>query len=387
MIVTPMAILIALTFGFGVMALLTLAFGMIERGVAGARRRSVLHGSIFGVGAALAMLEPVHFGDGVILDGRSVIVGLAAAFGGGPAAFVAALVAGGVRLYLGGVGAIAGAVGIAIAAALGLLWARHLRPEGRAGLMHLAGLGTLLALHTSSVAFLPAALIVVVAIKAIPVLAAGCILGTIVMGHLLDRERGHLSVEGTLRRDAHTDALTDLPNRRAFDWTLAAVAAAASERRACALMLVDADHFKRVNDRHGHAGGDEALKFIVARLRHAAPDGSHVCRIGGEEFAVILEGTSYAEALRAAEALRSEVEARPFVHDAIPVPLTVSIGVTMGNGPETAEASELLRAADLALYAAKTRGRNRIVFHGALRGAHGRLASVLLDGEETEVLA
>ena len=378
---TPLAILTATTFGFGLMALLTLAFGMVERSVERVHLRSAIHGLTFGAGAVLAMLEPVRLADGVIFDARAIVVGLAAGFGGWPAALVAATIAGGTRLHLGGLGAPAGTAGIAIAALMGLLWSLRCRPEGRADVACLAWLGGAVALNTASVVLLPPALIWPVLTTAVPYLAAASLVGAVIMGTLLDRERQNLRAELSWQRSATTDPLTGLPNRRAFDQALNEASSSSGPDRSCAVLLVDADHFKRVNDRHGHAVGDAALRFLADLLRRALPEGARACRIGGEEFAVVLPGSMDREAHDIAEAIRRSVQATPFVHDGTTVPLSVSVGVAMRQGREEIDAGVLLRAADVALYAAKAGGRNRVVVNTELRRSGGRSTAVLMSQE------
>lgn len=161
-----------------------------------------------------------------------------------------------------------------------------------------------------------------------------------------------------LQRQSRTDTLTRVPNRRFFD----EVASAEFERArrgngAMALLVVDIDHFKQFNDRHGHARGDEVLRLVADKLCIGVRQGDSVCRYGGEEFAVILPGTTSRDAALVAESLRSTI-ASTLSADA---PLTVSIGVASTRDREFASLDELFKAADRALYRAKDLGRNRVV--------------------------
>lgn len=166
-----------------------------------------------------------------------------------------------------------------------------------------------------------------------------------------------------LRDLSTTDALTDLPNRRAFDQRLQhLLARQARHGTAAALVVLDVDHFKRYNDALGHPAGDEALKALAACLRATIRRRLDMpARIGGEEFGVLLEDVSADEALACAEAVRSAVEALAMPHPDHPdLPhMSVSGGVATFRPGDTPEA--LYQRADSALYAAKQAGRNRVV--------------------------
>jgi two-component system cell cycle response regulator len=162
---------------------------------------------------------------------------------------------------------------------------------------------------------------------------------------------------------ALTDSLTGLYNQRYLIRHLRGLLTANPVREVAVLML-DVDHFKQVNDDYGHAAGDRALRAIGETLRASTRVFDSLARYGGEEFVVVLPGSNPDEAVAAAERLRAAVEAMAFA----PEPgrlyrLTVSIGVACGgSGTETPEA--LLRNADMALYAAKRAGRNRVTLAG-----------------------
>src|SRR6185436_11318492 len=138
-------------------------------------------------------------------------------------------------------------------------------------------------------------------------------------------------------------------------------------RELCVLML-DIDHFKAVNDRHGHAAGDDVLKLISATFAWGLRDADVCGRIGGEEFAVVLPETGLAQAMQTAERLRLTVAktAVPTDHAPEPLRVTVSVGVAALSDGESLD--ELLARADQSLYQAKRAGRNRVVGPGA--GVH-----------------
>ncbi len=162
---------------------------------------------------------------------------------------------------------------------------------------------------------------------------------------------------------AHHDALTGLPNRRAFEQHLEESVAAS--RRAGdhgALCFIDLDRFKLVNDTCGHAAGDELLRHIARLLRQRLREEDVVCRVGGDEFAVILRGCTRSDALRIAENLREGLAAFRFECEGRRFSVGASIGLIHIDG-KAATPSEILMAADLACYTAKKNGRNQVVEH------------------------
>lgn len=167
---------------------------------------------------------------------------------------------------------------------------------------------------------------------------------------------GRAQLLAQARQAAQTDGLTRLANRRAFDQRLAEQTAhATAGGPPVTLVMIDLDHFKRLNDNHGHQAGDEVLRLVAQVLRDNAPAGSMPARYGGEELALILSGTGPAEGVEVAERIRAAIATAPG-----PVPVTASLGVAWCPGTGTSP-HELLAAADAALYEAKRGGRNRVV--------------------------
>ncbi|MCE0731882.1 GGDEF domain-containing protein [Halomonas sp. G15] len=157
---------------------------------------------------------------------------------------------------------------------------------------------------------------------------------------------------------ARHDELTGLLNRRA-GLALLEEEIARSQRYVTPLCVAtcDLDHFKRVNDRHGHAAGDAVLREAASRMRSTLRQHDHLVRMGGEEFMVVLPGISRREGWRAMERLRLQLAATPLEQP--PLTLTLSAGVTEFSAGESADA--LMERADQALYRAKREGRNRVL--------------------------
>ena len=163
-----------------------------------------------------------------------------------------------------------------------------------------------------------------------------------------------------LRRSAELDALTGTFNRRSMDqWLVRAFLDGHRQQRPLSLLFIDIDHFKSVNDRLGHAGGDQCLREVAAALRGALEPGDMLGRYGGEEFVVLLPGRAGAEAREMGERLRTAVERCEFRHESHAERLTVSIGVATRLDREETP-TEAVKRADKALYAAKRGGRNRV---------------------------
>lgn len=160
---------------------------------------------------------------------------------------------------------------------------------------------------------------------------------------------------GRLDRDAQTDPLTGLGNRRSLELSLSLLEA---EGRAFAAIALDIDHFKRVNDSHGHEVGDQVLRQLAELMRRCCREGDLLCRTGGEEFLMLLPGASLEVAAVVAERLRVTVQDTPLE----PVgAVTISLGVARCDGEVGSEPAETLSEADRALYRAKQEGRNRVV--------------------------
>jgi diguanylate cyclase (GGDEF)-like protein len=163
-----------------------------------------------------------------------------------------------------------------------------------------------------------------------------------------------------LERSAAVDFLTGALNRGAAEQEGArSLARAKRSGRPCAALVIDVDHFKRINDAYGHPAGDAALREIVQRLHDSIRSSDILGRLGGEEFLVLLEDSGREHALQTAERLRLTICQQPLVLEGKSHPTTISIGVAL-LGERDRSFSDLLRRADRALYAAKEAGRNRV---------------------------
>jgi diguanylate cyclase (GGDEF)-like protein len=181
---------------------------------------------------------------------------------------------------------------------------------------------------------------------------AALILSTVILtGALVESDRAH-------RRRSTLDPLTGLFNRNALEQRLSELNGQPcdpDDGLSHAFLLCDLDHFKRVNDEHGHAAGDAVLQDVAYTMRATLRAGDSIFRVGGEEILVVLPGAGHAEAVEIAERLCAEVrERRP-----VGVQVSISIGVAVAE-PGFVDTEDLLARADAALYAAKASGRNTV---------------------------
>ena len=223
----------------------------------------------------------------------------------------------------------------------GMLLAHTLRaglwPEAAAGKL---GQDTLLSVGSSLVGLVAALLLQMTLVA-------------LVLSRLLDR----------LERLSRYDALTGLLNRRAIDELLVQEEQRARRLKGrLSVLMIDIDHFKRINDNQGHALGDRALAHVAAVLRSQLREIDHLARWGGEEFLAVLSATSAAEAQVMAERLCDRVRNLPLVNDDLHLALSASIGVAEWQGPDEPVA-RLLARADAALYQAKSHGRDQVRVH------------------------
>lgn len=157
---------------------------------------------------------------------------------------------------------------------------------------------------------------------------------------------------------ARTDEMTGLANRRAFmHAAIARFEMTDFEYDGLSVMIIDLDHFKQVNDVHGHDAGDEVLIHASHQIAQACPEDSLVARLGGEEFAVLMPYETIAELHQRAEAIRARVAAEPCDYQGKAIHISASLGVGIAHPRDSV--SSVLSRADNALYEAKDQGRNR----------------------------
>ncbi|MBU4425077.1 MAG: diguanylate cyclase [Gammaproteobacteria bacterium] len=177
------------------------------------------------------------------------------------------------------------------------------------------------------------------------------------------------SLQTQLTEQAHRDPLTGLYNRRYLNTALKReLDDCVGEGATLALLLIDLDLFKQINDRHGHAAGDDVLRQIAVLLLQSMRPSDICCRYGGEEFLLVLPGMGLQTAMDRAQALRQQVAERRWLADGQPIGVTLSVGVACADNAAISPAA-LIDLADRALYQAKAEGRNRVCVAEAVAAA------------------
>jgi len=182
-----------------------------------------------------------------------------------------------------------------------------------------------------------------------------------VLGYQMAASLKHIQRFSTVKKEAIYDTLTNLFNRRHFEERLSAETQKAFESESnLSLIMVDIDHFKKVNDTFGHDGGDKVLREIASLLKKSVRQHDTVARYGGEEFVLLLPGAPLDPTNMVAERIRRSVENTPFDMGQTQIRITISLGISNFPIHRMKSKEELVKMADLALYEAKRGGRNRV---------------------------
>ncbi|MFT4182722.1 MAG: diguanylate cyclase [Rhizobium sp.] len=349
----------------GQVAVIVYAYSWVIRTVERGTLKYLAVGLLFGLGGMLSMSDPIRLAPGVLHDGRSVLLVLAPFYSGPLGAVVAAAMMAVFRLAIGGAGAIGGAVGILIVALTGYLLTLLPRQWLGAGWRRSALLGLATVTSLVVLVFLPFELARELLVSAVLPVTIVNILGVVLLSDLLERERYRVSIQRALENEASVDPLTKLPNRRVLQREGDRCSKEAGSRRIpFSIIMLDIDHFKKINDTWGHSCGDTVLAKVADVIRQTVRKTDVAARYGGEEIVVLLPNTDERAAMSVAEKIRKDIEATGLVFDRDVVHITVSIGIACSNEPTT-DFRYVLEAADKALYRAKAGGRNRVELSAA----------------------
>ncbi|MDB5657635.1 MAG: hypothetical protein JWS10_250 [Cypionkella sp.] len=347
----------ALLFSFnavGSMAIATLLYGLLQRHIENRILRHTLVGVVMGSAAAVLMAQPIEIINGYQADGRNAFIGIAAVFGGPISAAVAAVITAFMRLWIGGAGVPLGCVMILATATLASFWkvSRNSIKNRRT---------TTDWLTLAAVLIIPINMMLLVPIpnkaEIVAYLSLLTLVNVMIFGRLMETEQRRGRRERQLNMAANTDVLTSLPNRRKFMDVASAVEAKRQTRKG--LLLIDIDHFKKINDAVGHDAGDEVLRIVSQKLADQTRKSDIAARFGGEEFAVLIDAIDQDDLARFAERLRKSLNTN-VKYKGSEVVLSVSIGATF-CGDQPFSFQNAYNSADKSLYEAKELGRAQSV--------------------------
>lgn len=349
LIVEPLALVVLLVY----------IYGYFGRSARPAHHVNAIMGCVFGFAAVVAMSFPIPIADGIIVDMRNLFVGIAAAFFGpvgGGIAFACGAVA---RIIIGGDGMVIGLMGLMVASAMGIAWSTYCQPALKTHTSAYLVLGLMISTHLLIALLMPPTIRDAFLRNLAPVLLAGNLVGSVLLGMLITRERRILVETQLLSQERNTDELTSLMNRNAAMAAYEVLPAKYKQGRGLAMLCIDIDKFKQVNDTYGHLIGDDVLVEIADRLRSCLRENDIFARMSGDEFLIVLTDLTEYNARVIARRCRKVVGGSPVVtHDTlIPVSISVGCGWVQAKVPF----DSFRRIADDALYDAKANGRDCVV--------------------------
>ena len=325
--------------------------------------------AFFGIVAVLGMATPIHYGNGVILDGRSIILAVAGLMGGPVAALISSSAAAIYQMWLGGAGALAGVSVVASSSAIGVLFYRIRRRSGKPlGVLTLLVFG--LSVHFATLAlfqFMPDGIGQKIARDMGVTMILLCSLATILIATFLQDYEEKKTAHEDLDRLTYYDSLTALPNRSLLIEKLELSLESCSQKNLRGgLMLLNLDRFKTINDARGHASGDVLLRSVSGRLMSILDHGNILARTSADEFAILVvepKAGSDPEGLFINE-LTGRIHASfryPFCSGIDEVLISASIGAASFPQSPSDSVGDILRRADTAMHRAKQNGGNQTV--------------------------
>ncbi len=339
--------------------LLVYAYGFFSRSARSTNWVNLIMGVVFGLAASAAMSSPISIADGIIVDIRNLFIGLAAAYFGLVGACVAFFIGATARVFIGGEGMFLGIAAMSVAGIMGLIWASLVRPRVHNDILSLLMLGAMISAHLVVGIFLPPAIREAFYQGLGPTLLTANLLGAVILGQLIKRERMILDETDRLTSATMTDALTRLMNRNAAVSAYDALPDPVDHRHGVAMFCIDVDNFKPINDMHGHLRGDAVLVEVAKRMLSCLRPEDVCARLSGDEFMIVLNDITEGDAMAVANRCRDCVRFSPVVADDAQIDVSVSIGGIWLQGKPTFKVFRDL--ADQALYDAKSEGRDCVV--------------------------
>ncbi|MFZ3585427.1 diguanylate cyclase domain-containing protein [Loktanella sp. DJP18] len=341
------------------MALGALIYGFLQQKVGSRTLRRSVVGMAFGIGAATAMMTPFYISEGVQADARGAFIAAATAFGGPIASIITSAISIAVRILIGGPAVVTGCISILLTIAASLAWYMRYGKEAVR-----SNQSWLLLCVASS---LPSAIFLTRSEYSDPMVAVGVSLfvaaNVLIFGKMLEKEQRRGRKEREMESAAITDILTGLPNRRAFEEFVTKLELQRVEN--VLLIILDIDHFKRINDMYGHDEGDNVLRAVGVAINRATRGLDFAARIGGEEFAVLMTTPNSEIGQTITERLQETLKV-PYGNPADGHVTHVSAGAFHAVG-QAFNYGVSYKEADQALYESKANGRNRVTFVSPLR--------------------
>lgn len=330
------------------------AFKLISQSIV----QQIFFGIILGAGAVLVSLQPIMHASGVQNDPRNLFVGVAAAIFGPLAGIITFFMAATTRYYEAAPSAYVCIFSLFVAGCAGLVWRHYTRNIERKRQVHFVILGLTISLSYISTFLLPRDHWQDIFTTAVPILVMTNIVGAMILGGLLERHHHQKERERELLDQASFDPLTGAMNRRAFEkkYETSILSRTSS---GIALIIVDLDRFKDVNDTYGHIVGDRVLVGVSQILQHSIRDGDLSARFGGDEFILCLPDIAVSDVKTIIDRIQDSIAKFGMNEFNFDLSLTVSIGVCWSQEPQRLEAA--LEIADRSLYHAKADGKNQSV--------------------------
>jgi len=344
----------------GITALVVLSYSWVLRTFPKGTAKGAAVGLLFGLGGIASMSDPISFAPGVFYDARTALLVLSYSYGGP----IGTLIATGLmliyRLWLGGMGAISGSTSILLTSFIGFACAMIPGRGWKSWPLRSAAIGLAASASFVTLTMLPSDVTALIIGIPLFTLIIANISSVMVLSNFLEREKVRQRLMRVLEHEASVDPLTKLQNRRAFDKAaLRAMNDNKLKSIKSAIILIDIDHFKDVNDLWGHEMGDMVLAEVAAIIRRGVRKTDVVVRYGGEEIALLLPNTPLTIAVDYAERIRSQIASAEHRMGNDCISVTVSAGVAV-LGVRMYDIDAVMKAADKALYRAKSGGRNRV---------------------------
>lgn len=328
---------------------------------------NILMGAMFSLAVMFTMSDPMSLPSGGVYDMRTLLIGTSVALLGPVVGFMAFVTGMVCRWCIGGDSAMVGMVGIVLTYGAGLIWWYAVRELPWAIWKKSVLLGIMISVNSFAILLTPQQFWMPLLISLVPYIFASNILGSLLLHKLIRGELSFQSNAKSFRKDASTDHLTGLLNRRGFDLAYPAMDSQKNNERGWGLLCFDLDRFKQINDTYGHAVGDAVLQFVAEKVSGNLRPRDVFARLGGDEFAVVLSEIDAQEAELIAQRCRAVVADGGFQHHGETLPISMSVGGIWML--DQIEMDRFMDEADQALYAAKTSGRNKVVFKSGVGDA------------------